>query len=190
MPKVIIIVGLFLLSFSSFAQVSTPAKRKINIGACVGLMIWKEKPMASLDLSYKGTTLRIMPNYRYNSVGITQELLRISPVYYNLYWTASVYGAYGYLYDTKFPVPTINAYDPQNEYKRTTYTGVVATGLKTYFAKRMYAHIMGGVMYSQSTGGVNYGVANSTEVKPYIECTLGVLLYKTFPKLKSEETQE
>lgn len=190
MTKVIIVVGLFLLSFSSFAQVSTPVKRKINIGACVGLMIWKEKPMVALDLSYKGTTLRIMPNYRYNSVGITQELLKISPAYYNLYWTASVYGAYGYSYDTKQPIPMTSTYNSENEYKRITYTGVMATGLKTYFIKRMYAHIMGGVMYSQSTGGVNFGVANSIEVKPYVECTLGVLLYKTYPKLKSEETQE
>jgi hypothetical protein len=190
MPKVIVVVGFFVLSFASFAQISTPTKRKFNIGVSVGLMIWKEKPMAALDLSYKGTTLRIMPNYRYNSVGITQELMKLSPAYYNLYWTASVYGAYGYLYDAKLPVSSIDTYNPQNEYKRMTYTGIATTGLKTYFAKRMYANVMGGVMYSKSMGGTNYGVANSTEVKPYLECTLGILLYKTYPKLKPEETQE
>ena len=190
MPRIIVVVGLFLLSFTSFAQISTPKKRNFNVGACFGLMLWKQRPLLALDINYKGTTLRLMPNYRYYSVGITQEILKISPVYYNLYWTASVYGAYGYAFDTKMPIPTVDNYDPSNEYKRIGYTGVFATGLKSYFAKRMYAHVMGGVMYTKNIGGVDFGVANSTEVKPYFECSLGVLLFKTYPKLKPEETQE
>jgi hypothetical protein len=180
MPRIIIVAGLFLLSFCSFAQISTPEKRKFNVGVYAGLSIWKYRPMLAVDLSYKGTTLRLMPNYNYYSGGITQELVKISPVFYNLYWTASVYGGYGFEYDV---LPSISL----ENVKKNVYTGVFSTGLKTYFAKRLYTHIMGGVMYNQYQEA---GVKNSSEVLPYFEFGLGFQFFKTYPVLKREETAE
>ncbi len=181
MPRILIVAGFFLLSFSSFAQISTPEKHKFNIGVYGGLSIWKYRPMLAIDLSYKGTTLRLMPNYNYYSVGITQEILQISPVFYNLYWTGSVYGGYGYEYDN---YPKISA----ENFKKVTYTGVVATGLKTYFSKRMYTHIMGGVMYNKTQ--VNgLPEEDKSQLLPYFEFGLGFQFFKTFPILKSEEME-
>lgn len=181
MPRLLIIVGIFLISFSSFAQISTPEKHKFNIGIYGGLSIWKYRPMVAVDLSYKGTTLRLMPNYNYYSVGITQEILQISPVFYNLYWTGSLYGGYGYEYEA---LPSVSATD----LKRITYTGVATTGLKTYFSKRMYTHIMAGAMYNKSEIDGISGMGKS-EVIPYFEFGLGFQFFKTFPVLKSEEME-
>ena len=121
MQKIVIIVGLFLVSFSSFAQISTPEKHKFNIGIYGGLSIWKYRPMLAVDLSYKGTTLRLMPNYNYYALGITQEILKISPVFYNLYWTGSLYGGYGYEYEN-FPIISTE------DFKKVTYTAVLSIG--------------------------------------------------------------
>ncbi len=179
MPRIIIAVGLFLMSFSLFAQISTPEKRKFNVGVYCGLSVWKYRPMAAIDISYRGATLRLMPNYNYYSVGYTQEIMKISPVFYNLYWTASVYGGYGVQKDM---LPSVSPF----EYDKVTYTGIVNTGIKTYFGKRLYTHIMGGVMYNQHE--TPYEVA--TEVLPYFEFGLGLQIFKTYPNLKREETQE
>jgi hypothetical protein len=190
MPRIIVIVVLFLSSFGSFAQIATPEKRKFNIGVYAGLSIWKYKPMVALDMNYKGTTLRIMPNYNYYALGITQEIMKLSPVFYNLYWTASAYGGIGtenirYAFNDPAFAATKPA-DTPADYTKTTYTYIVNTGLKTYFAKRMYTHVMGGVMINNSQGGGQ----KDSEVLPYFEFGLGFLFYKTYPALKREETQE
>lgn len=181
MPRIIIAVGLFLMSFSLFAQISTPEKRKFNVGVYGGLSIWKYRPMVALDLTYKGANLRLMPNYNYYSIGYTQEIMKISPVFYNLYWTASVYAGYGIDYEA---LPSVSS----TEFKKITYTGIVNTGLKTYFAKRLYTHIMAGVMYNQNrTEALS---KTTTEVVPYFEFGLGLYIFKTYPHLKREETEE
>jgi hypothetical protein len=190
MPRIIVVVVLFLSSFGSFAQISTPEKRKFNIGVYAGLSIWKYKPMAALDLNYKGTTLRIMPNYNYYSLGLTQEIMKLSPVFYNLYWTASVYGGIGtesvqYAFNDPGYVSSKPTDTPPN-YTKTTYTYIANTGLKTYFAKRMYTHVMAGVMVNKSHGNGQI----QTEVLPYFEFGIGFLFFKTYPTLKREETQE
>jgi len=180
MPKIIIVAGFFLLSFCSMAQISTPEKKKFNVGVYAGLSIWKYRPMMAVDLSYKGTTIRLMPNYNYYSAGISQEIMKISPVFYNLYWTASLYGGYGFEYET-FPALGLD------NVKKNVYTGVLTTGLKTYFAKRLYTNIMAGVMYNQSQV---VSMKKNNEVLPYFEFGLGFQLFKTYPQLKREETAE
>ncbi len=181
MPRIVVALGLFLISFNLFAQISTPEKKKFNAGLYGGLSIWKYRPMVSLDLSYRGATLRLMPNYNYYSIGYTQEIAKLSPVFYNLYWTASVYA--GYASDTE-ALPSVSA----TEFQKDTYIGIVSTGLKTYFAKRLYTHIMAGVMYNQhETRGLG---KSETQVVPYFEFGLGIQLFKTYPHLKREETEE
>ncbi|HSZ24268.1 MAG TPA: hypothetical protein VK766_01045 [Cytophagaceae bacterium] len=182
MPRFVLIAVLFLSSFSSFAQISTPEKRKFNVGIYAGLSVFKYKPMVAIDLSYKGTTLRLMPNYQYNAVGITQEILKISPVFYNIYWTASAYAGYG-TQDMEF------ATNPSSNFTQKTYTGILTTGVKTYFAKRLYTHVMAGVMYNQFSGG-NASQREPSNLIPYFEFGLGFLFLKTYPKLKREETEE
>ncbi len=181
MHRIIVVVGLFLMSFSLFGQISTPDKRKFNIGVYGGLSIWKYRPMASIDVSYRGATLRLMPNYNYYSVGYTQEILKISPVFYNLYWTGSIYAGYGLDHD-------MAPYISNEEYDIKIYTAVVNTGLKTYFGKRLYTHIMAGVMYNQKE--IAFLSKTKTEVLPYFEFGLGIQIFKTYPNLKREETEE
>jgi hypothetical protein len=190
MPRIIVVIVLFLSSFGSFAQISTPEKRKFNIGVYAGLSVWKYKPMVALDMNYKGTTLRIMPNYNYIALGLTQEIMKLSPVFYNLYWTGSVYGGIGtesvqFAYNNPIYASTKPANTPA-DYTKTTYTYIITTGLKTYFAKRMYTHVMAGTMINKSQGGGQ----NQTEVLPYFEFGVGFLFFKTYPALKREETQE
>jgi hypothetical protein len=180
--RIVFIAGLFFLSLSLSAQISTPDKTNLNVGLYGGLSVVNYKPMVALDLTYKGTTLRLMPNYHFIGVGLTQELLRLSDVFYNIYWTASMYG--GYRGD-----PVEFAAKPSNNYYKSTYTGVVNTGIKTYFSKRMYSHIMGGIMYSQSAGGNGVEI-HDPEILPYFEFGLGVNIFKNYPKLKPEETLE
>jgi hypothetical protein len=179
MRRIVILVGLFLMSFNIFAQISTPEKRKFNVGFYGGLSILKFRPMVSVDVSYRGATLRLMPNYNYYSIGYSQEIAKISPVFYNLYWTASVYGGYGI--DKENQVSTI-------EYDKITYTAIVNTGLKTYFSRRMYSHIMGGVVYNQHV--VEGLSSTTTEILPYFEFGIGCNIFKTYPSLKREETEE
>lgn len=179
MRRFVILVGIFLVSFNLLAQISTPEKRKFNIGIYGGLSIWKYRPMAAIDISYRGATLRLMPNYNYYSIGYSQEITRISPVFYNLYWTASLYGGYGI--DTENQVSTV-------EYKKITYTAILNTGLRTYFSRRIYTNIMGGVMYNQHV--VDGLSSKKTEVLPYFEFGVGVNIFKTYPNLKREETEE
>lgn len=183
MSRVTIVIGFFLMSFCSVAQITTPEKRKFNIGFYGGLNIVKQRPVLSLDINYKGTTLRVMPNYRSLHFGLTQELLKISPTFYNLYWTASLYGGTSFDFDQ---VPSLST----EEYKISTTTGIFTTGLKTYFSKRCYTHIIGGVMYNMHSGGKEFGVKDKTELLPYFEFGIGVLVSKTYPKLKPEETEE
>jgi hypothetical protein len=179
MHRLLILAGLFLLSFQSMAQISTPEKRKFNAGLYGGLSIWKYKPMVSVDLSYRGTTLRLMPNYKYYSVGLTQEITKLSPVFYNLYWTVSAYAGYG---NEGLRMPAISA----TELTKETYTGILSTGLKTYFAKRLYSHVMAGVMYSEAQ---TKGLPTEAEWAPYFEFGLGINLFKTYPQLKREEQE-
>ena len=92
-----------------------------------------------------------------------------------------IYGGYGYEYDN---YPKVSA----ENFKKVTYTGVVATGLKTYFSKRMYTHIMGGVMYNKTQ--VNgLPEEDKSQLLPYFEFGLGFQFFKTFPILKSEEME-
>jgi hypothetical protein len=180
MPRILLLVCFFALSFGSLAQISTPEKRKFNVGLYAGLSVLKYKPMVALDLSYKGTNLRIMPNYKFNSVGITQEIAKLSTTFYNLMWTASVYGGIG-------KDSVIFSALPANSYKRTNINIIGATGLKTYFSTRMYTHIMGGIIYSKSNP---VGLEDDRMWNPYFEFGLGVHFYKNYPQLKREETEE
>jgi len=179
--RIALITGLFLMTFNSFAQISTPEKRKFNIGLAGGLSVWKFRPMVALDISYKGSMLRLMPNYNYYSIGYSQEILKISPVFYNLYWTASAYAGYQIEPQT---VPSISSSD----FNTYTYTGVINTGIRTYFGKRLYTNLTGGVMYEKHVTPLTS--KTSTDLLPYFEFTLGVQIFKTYPHLKAEETKE
>ncbi len=180
MSRIVLILCLFALSFTSMAQISTPEKRKFNIGLYAGLSVWKYKPMIALDLSYKGTNLRLMPNYKFYSAGITQEITKLSTTFYNLLWTASVYGGFGKDSVLFTVVPT-------DSYERNTFNIIGATGLKTYFSKRMYTHIMAGVMYTKSNP---VGADDEKTWNPYFEFGLGFHFFKNYPQLKREETEE
>lgn len=183
MFRIILTIALFFFTYSVNAQISTPEKRNYNIGFYGGLSVVNYKPMVALDLSYKGTTLRVMPNYSYIGLGLTQEIMQISKVFYNLYWTASFYGG------VRTDEVTFAA-SPASNYSKTTYSGVLSTGVKTYFAKRMYTHIMGGVMYSVPQGGDGSIDVHKPTYVPYFEFGLGMHIFKNYPILKREETAE
>jgi len=182
MQRILVVLSFILVSLTVQAQISTPEKTKFNVGLYAGLSIMEYRPMGAIDVSYKGTTLRVMPHYHYYGLGLTQELVKVSTVFYNIYWTASFYG--GYRADS-----VVFSGNPVDNYYKKTMSGTLSTGIKTYFAKRMYSHIMAGATYSQSSGGNGVEI-HTPEIQPYFEFGLGVQIFKNYPKLKSEETEE
>ncbi len=168
----IVVVTLLSLAISSYSQISTPAKKKFNMGVYAGINILRYKPIVGLDFSFVGTTLRGIVGYQYYSVGLSQELLMPSKVFYNLYWTGTIYYAGG-----------------KDDVKGNFQSAILATGLKTYFAKRFYTHVMAGISYSSYATRAFPG-DDLNEVQPYFEFGLGMNIFKNYPHPKIEETEE
>lgn len=193
MKKLIFILLTVLISVQTMnAQISTPEKQKFNIGGYFGANVRLVKPFVSFDFSYKFVTLRVMPSLLvltrfkksdidYNSLGLTFELTKLSTTFYNLYWIAGANAGIG---------SDVNRYEksPSDPNIHTKYTSLSGfTGLRTYFGKRWYTNIVAGVSRNLY---VTEGRKSEEEYIPYLECGIGINIWKNYPKLKAEETEE
>jgi hypothetical protein len=162
-----LVLTLLFSTFVSFAQLDSPSRRVFNIGTFIGLGGTSMSPIPTLDLRYKGTTLRIALGYNYNGIGIAQELFPISKSFYNVYWLASAYIAQGTTEEIHANVTT--------DY--TSISGLV--GLKYYMSTRFFSELQLGIENrKKSTPG--FDTTNKTA--PYFEFGIGVNLFRNFPK--------
>ena len=153
-------------TFVSFAQVESPSRRILNIGTFVGIGGTSMAPIPTLDLRYRGTTLRIAPGYNYNGIGIAQELFPLSKSFYNVYWLASAYYVQG--------TQEIHA-NATTDY--TSISGLV--GLKYYMGTRFFSELQLGIENrKKSTPGFD----TTNKISPYFEFGIGINLFKNFPK--------
>jgi len=158
----------FLLSATAaFSQLDNPARGNFNVGTFVGLGGASLSPIPTLDVRYKGTTLRIAPGYNYNGGGIVQELFPISKSFYNAYWIASAF----YVQGTQSGVHD----NVSTDYK----SGSVLGGLKYYMGTRFYSELQLGVEYRHKT---TPGFSDENKTSPYFEFGIGVNLFRNFPK--------
>ncbi len=157
---------LFLaLSVSASAQLENPARKLFNVGTFVGLGGASMAPIPTLDLRYKGTTLRLAPGYMYNGFGFTQELFPISKSFYNVYWLASAY----YVHGTQ----------DVHENALTNYNSFsLLGGLKYYMGTRFFSELQLGVEYREKS---TPGFGSSGKTSPYFEFGIGINLFRNFP---------
>jgi hypothetical protein len=163
----ILILILLFYTFVSFAQLESPSRKIFNIGTFIGLGGTSISPIPTLDLRYKGTTLRIAPGYNYNGIGIAQELFPISKSFYNVYWLASAYIVHGTTQELHANMTT--------EY--TSISGLV--GLKYYMGTRFFSELQLGIENrKKSTPGFDA----TNKIAPYFEFGIGINLFRNFPK--------
>ncbi|MCU0429366.1 MAG: hypothetical protein MUF42_05280 [Cytophagaceae bacterium] len=174
---IVVFAGLHFLN----AQISTPPKRKYNMGVYLGANVRLIRPFASLDLTAGRFTLRLMPNYQYYAAGITAELAQFSKVFYNHNWLLGFNAGRGVYFNRYDKV--VSAPDIKSNY--TTYQ--LHTGLKTYFKSNFYTILSVG---ASRTEYVTDNFANEIEYLPYIEAGIGIHFWKSYPKLKAEETED
>jgi len=166
LKKYVLILILLFSAFVSFGQIESPSRRVFNIGTFVGIGGASIAPIPTLDLRYRGTTVRIAPGYKYNGIGITQEVFPLSKSFYNVYWLASAYLVQG-TQDIHANVTT--------DY--TSISGLV--GLKYYIGTRFFSELQLGIENrKKSTPG--YETTNKTS--PYFEFGIGINLFRNFPK--------
>jgi hypothetical protein len=167
MPKHNILTLIFLLSASvCFAQVDSPKRSTFNIGTFVGIGGTSITPIPTLDLRYRGTTLRLAPGYMYNGIGIAQELFPISRSFYNVYWLASVY----YVQGTQALRPNVT----------TDYTSISGlAGIKYYMGTRFFSELQLGIENRKKT---TPGFETINKISPYFEFGIGVNLFRNFPE--------
>lgn len=162
----LIVIVFFLLSTTVFGQLENPSRSTFNIGTFVGIGGASIAPIPTLDLRYKGTTLRVAPGYKYNGVGFAQELFPISKSFYNVYWLASAYYVRG--------TETIH------ENALTTYNAFsLLGGLKYYMGTRFFSELQLGVEYREKS---TPGFDSSSKTSPYFEFGIGINLFRNFPK--------
>jgi len=162
----ILILTSLLLTLVSFSQVDSPQRRVFNVGTFVGIGGASMIPIPTLDIRYRGTTLRIAPGYKYNGIGVTQELFPLSKSFYNVYWLASAYIVQG--------TQDIHANG------KTDYTSISAlVGLKYYMGTRFFSELQLGVENRKKTTSA-YETTN--KISPYFEFGIGVNLFRNFPK--------
>ena len=157
---------LFFIPFFGFAQPEVPPRKSFNIGTFVGIGGASLIPIPTVDVRYKGTTLRIAPGNTYNGAGITQELFPLSESFYNVYWLASVYYVRGTESIHSTAKTHFNAYS-------------LLGGLKYYMGTRFFSELQLGVEYrTKSTPGFE----NTSQTSPYFEFGIGVNLFRNFPE--------
>jgi hypothetical protein len=167
MKKFILVFSVTLLfPLISFSQISTPAKRPFNFGFFSGIGGVNFTPIPGIDLHYRGTVLRIAPGYRDNAVGIVQEIIPLSEVFYNWYWIGSLYAATGYEKDV-YGVSV----------RTNHFKGILLTGAKVYFNTRLYSQLQGGMVYTKYSTS---GYPSDEEITPYFEFSLGINLFKSY----------
>lgn len=162
----ILILTFLLFTCVAFSQTDLPQRRVFNIGTFVGLGGASVAPIPTLDLRYRGTTLRLAPGYHYNGIGITQELFPLSKSFYNIYWLASAYYVQG--------TQEIHS-NATTDY--TSISGLV--GLKYYMGTRFFSELQLGVINSKKT---TPGYDTTNKLSPYFEFGIGINLFRNFPK--------
>jgi hypothetical protein len=155
-----------LLGLQVHAQQDNPSRRVFNVGTFVGFGGVSVSPIPTLDLRYRGTTLRLAPGYNYNGLGITQELLPISKSFYNVYWLASVF----YVNGTK---------DKYDDVTSTYNSYSILAGIKYYMGTRLYSELQLGTQYTETTTPNH---ASTSEWLPYFEFGIGINLFRNYPK--------
>lgn len=164
--RFLLILILFVSTFVSFGQTESPQRRVFNIGTFVGWGGASVAPIPTLDLRYRGTTLRIAPGYHYNGIGITQEVFPLSKSFYNVYWLASAY----YVQGTQEIHPNVI----------TDYTSISGlVGIKYYMGTRFFSEFQLGVVNSKKT---TPGYDTTNKLSPYFEFGIGINLFRNFPK--------
>jgi len=162
----VLILTLLLSTIVSFGQTDSPQRRVFNIGTFIGLGGASVAPIPTLDLRYRGTTLRVAPGYHYNGIGIAQELFPVSKSFYNAYWLLSAYYVQG-TQDIHVNVTT--------DY--TSISGLF--GIKYYMGTRFFSELqLGAVNSTKTTPG--YETTNKTSV--YFEFGIGINLFRNYPK--------
>ena len=162
----VLILTLLLSVFVSFGQIDAPQRKVFNVGTFVGLGGASVAPIPTLDLRYRGTTLRIAPGYHYNGVGVTQELFPLSKSFYNVYWLASAYFVQGT--------------QELHQNATTDYTSISAlAGLKYYMGTRFFSELQLGIENRKKT---TPGFDTTNKLSPYFEFGIGINLFRNFPK--------
>ena len=162
----ILFIVFLWLSSAVYAQSGIPQRRNFNVGTFVGIGGASIAPIPTLDVRYKGTTLRIAPGYNYNGGGIVQEILPISKSFYHVYWIASAFYVQG----------TQSIHDNVlTDFKSMLVLG----GVKYYMGTRFYSELQLGVEYRQKT---TPGFSDENKTSPYFEFGIGINLYRNFPK--------
>lgn len=163
----ILFIFFLFSSTMAFSQVEAPTRRPFNLGTFVGFGGASIAPIPTLDIRYKGTTLRIAPGYNYNGGGVVQELFPISKSFYNVFWIASAFYVQG----------TQNS---NHDHVLTDYKAIsVLGGLKYYMGTRFYSELQLGVEYRQKE---TPGFSDENKTSPYFEFGFGVNLFKNYPK--------
>lgn len=161
-----LIIVFISITYFSYGQSDKPVRRKFNIGTFVGIGGASFAPIPTFDIRYRGTSLRLAPGYKYNGLGITQELFPLSKSFYNVFWLASVYYVKGT--EKKFA------------YATTDYTSISALiGLKYYMGTRFFSELQLGVETRSKT---TPGYASISAVSPYFEFGFGINLFRNYPK--------
>jgi hypothetical protein len=182
--KFVAIVIFSLINLESTAQIIKPSKRNFNIGISSAIGGLNISFFPSADISYKNTMLKVSPGFMAFSAGISQEIMPLSPAFYNVKWVASAYYSYGSykgMYAKNFVAGLDKA--PENVSR-----GILLTGVRIYFGKRWYSTSQIGIAYSsfrEYTSEIgNYKITTpaSSSIIPYIEFGIGFNLFKTFPK--------
>jgi hypothetical protein len=161
-----------IFTFSlSFAQIKTPEKRPFNIGIFSGVGGINFTPIPGIDLTYKGTNLRLAPGYRVYSLGVTQQIMPLSEVFYNWYWIGSLYGAIGKEDD-------LFATGPGLKVSTSDFTnGILLTGVKVFFSLRWYSQLQAGAIYTKYE---TPGYPSDESVAPYFEFNIGFNLFRSY----------
>lgn len=163
--SILAVLVIFSVAFTSEAQINPPKKRSFNLGLYTGLGGLSFTPIPGLDAQiFKGTIIRIAPGYKVFGAGVSQEVARISPVFYNGFFVLSAYYAKG-------EEESVTGFAGTAEFNR--YIGMA--GVRFYFGSRFYSSFQGGVMVS------NYkDHSEKNETIPYFEFNIGVNLFKNF----------
>jgi len=164
-----------LLLLPAFSQIETPPRKPFNIGVCLsavdGVGGSNIYPLPSLDVRYKGTSLRLAPNVNFQGLGLTQEIMPISKSFYNIYWIAS-----GYFY--------FDGIVNKNNLNTNYNSEALFTGVKIYMGGHFYSEAQVGIGYTQfqsASDALQHFPASST-FTPYFQFGIGYNIFRNYPK--------
>ncbi|WMJ73077.1 hypothetical protein RCC89_07870 [Cytophagaceae bacterium ABcell3] len=181
-PVIALIVLLCILSHHASAQLPLPERRSLNIGVAAGLGGASYSYFPSVDMSYRTTSLRVSPGFRDMSVGVAQEILPISEVYYQWKWVGSFY----YIrskYDGTWPGVGTFIFSSEDAHRFAALTG-----LKLLFGSRFYSYLQVGVIHSRYEGvnrerdGAFLSREAYGEWMPYLEFSIGINFFRNYSK--------